>query len=274
MPCSPPPTSPLAPLRFATFRSLWLMWLLSNLCIWMWSVAAAWMMVELRVAPIWVALVQAATSIPLLLLGLPFGAIADMVDRRRLLLITHTCLAAAALVQGGLALAGASTSLALLTATFAYGCGVAMRNPAYHATVPELVPREHLSAALTLNAVSMNAARIVGPLVTGLIIVVAGPHAVFLIVAALSGVSILLVRSWKPTGAIRERKPSSFSESLRGGVAFVLRSRPMQSNLLRVSAFCGSVTALPALLPLIALDLRDGDASTSPSFSPPWVRAQ
>ncbi len=238
------------------------MWVLSNLSLWMWSVAAAWMMVELHVAAVWVALVQAAMTIPLLIFGLPFGAIADMVNRKRLLLLTQAWLGAAALTQGGLALAGMTSAAGLLAMTFAYGCGVAMRNPTYHATVPELVPREYLPSALALNAAGINASRVMGPLIAGLVIVFAGPHAAFLMVAVVSGISVLVVNAWKPAATPDQRRPASFGESLRGGLAFALKSRPFQSNLLRVSAFCAAVTALPALLPLIARSLENGDAST------------
>lgn len=241
---------------------MWLMWLISNSSLWMWSVAAAWLMVELRVAPILVALVQAATSLPMLLLGLPFGAIADMVDKRRLLLFSHLWLCAIALIQVGLLLTIGATSLSLLAATFAYGCGVAMRNPTYHAVIPDLVPPEHLHSAMALNAIGMNAARILGPLVTGLIIAVAGSQVVFFIVGILSATSFLLVRLWKPAPRSRDHSPTSFIDSMRGGVSYALRSRRFQSNLLRLIIFFGSVIALTALLPLVALDLQGSNAST------------
>lgn len=254
--------SPLAPLEHRAFRALLLMWTLSNLSLWMWNVTASLMMVDLRVPPLWIALVQAALSGPVLLFGLPFGALADMTDRRRLLILTQTWAAALAVAVGSLAAFGHPTAVVLLVATFAFGCGVAMRLPAYGATVPGIVPRPHLASALALNAVCMNTSRIVGPLAAGIVIAQAGLPAAFLVIGVLSCVSILLVRSWQPEPAITDRRPTSLAQSILGGIGFTTESLPFRSVLLRISVFSSSACALPALLPLAALDLPGGDRST------------
>ncbi len=254
--------SPLAPLRYPAFRSLWIMWVLSNVCVWMWGVAAAWMMVELRVVPLWVALVQAATTFPILLFGLPCGALADLLSRRGILIVTQFWLGGAALIQGVLALTDLTTAPLLLATTFAYGCGVALRNPAYHSTVPQLVPRDCMAAALGLNAVGMNISRILGPLLAGPLIVWGGPESAFLFIGALSAISLWLVLKWRPDHEESKRKPTSFMHSLRGGLAYAIESRPFRANLLRIGVFCCAASGLPALLPLIANDIESGGAST------------
>ena len=234
----------------------------SNICVWMLGVAAAWMMLELRVVPLWVALVQAATTLPLLLFGLPFGALADLFNRRRILIVTQCWMGGAAILQGVLALADLINASLLLVITFAYGCGVALRNPTYHATVPQLVPREYMAAALGLNAVGMNISRILGPLIAGPLIIWGGPQAAFLFIVLMSAISLWLLFFWKSDHEDSKRRPSSFLESLRGGLAYTFESRPFRTNLLRIGLFCCAASGLPALLPLIAHDIERGDAST------------
>jgi len=238
------------------------MWLLSNLSLWMWNIAVAWIMVDLRVAPLWVALVQAAAFLPTLLFGLPFGAVADMVDRRMLLMYLQVWFAAAGLSLAVLCLAGYLPPVLVLALTFAYGCGVAMRLPAYGATMHYLVPRDQLAPALMLNAASMNTSRVIGPLIAGALIASSGPYSVFIVIAVLGTASFLLVRSWRPAPEPQRERPASFFESMRGGIVYVRSARPMQSIMLRVLVFCGSATALPALLPLVARDMEGATPST------------
>jgi len=145
------------------------------------NVGAAWLMTTLAPSPTMVALVQAATSLPVFLVGLPAGALADVVDRRRLLLWTQGGMLAAALVLGALTLLGQTTPWALLTLTFTLGLGAAMNAPAWQAIVSELVPRSDLQAAVALNGVGFNIARVIGPALGGLVIAAAGSGMVFLL---------------------------------------------------------------------------------------------
>jgi MFS family permease len=243
---------------------MWLMWLLSNTCMWMGNVAAAWMMAQLPVTPVWVALVQAATTLPVLLLALPCGTLADLIDRRRLLLATQIWLGIVALIQAVLALTGALSAPILLLVTFAYGCGFAMRLPAFSATIPDLVPREHLAAALALNTSTMHASRIVGPLATGLLIPSAGTPFVFLVVAVVSLVSVGLVWRWRPSERGGQRSSASFGNSMRGGIAFVLGSPRLLAILARVSVFFLTTSSLIALLPLVARQINGATSATYP----------
>src|SRR5688572_19106506 len=183
------PVSALAPLRHPTFRMLWIIWMVANVCMWMNDVAAAWVMTSLTTSPTLVALVQSASTLPVLLLGLPTGALADIVDRRRYLLFTQVWVAGVALLLALAILTDTLSAPLLLFLTFANGIGLAMRWPVYAALVPELVPRRELSAALALNGVGMNVSRVVGPVVAGALIANAGSEYVFVLNAALSVVT-------------------------------------------------------------------------------------
>ena len=252
----------LEPLRIAVFRMLWSTWLIANICMWMNDVAAAWMMTSLTTSPIWVALVQSASTLPVFLLGLPSGALADILDRRRWLMATQFWLAGTAIVLcGAIAMDWINAPL-LLALTFANGIGLAMRWPVFAAIVPELVPRTYLPAALGLNGLAMNASRIVGPLLAGTLIASAGSVWVFALNAVLSVVTGFVVLRWRrehtPNPLGRERLISA----MRVGVQFVRQSHRMRAVLTRVSIFFLHSTALLALLPLLARGLKGGDAGT------------
>jgi len=254
--------SPFAPLSVPVFRMLWLTWVAANTCMWMNDVAAAWMMTSLTTSPVLVALVQTASTLPVFLLGLPSGALADILDRRRYLIATQFWVAAVAVVLAFAIVSGGMTAPLLLALTFANGIGLAMRWPVFAAIVPELVSRPQLPAALALNGVAMNASRIVGPLLAGAIIASAGSAWVFVLNAVLSVLSGLVIMRWKrehiPSPLGRERLPSA----MRVGVQFVRQSPRMRAVLWRISVFFLHATALLALLPLVAKGLEGGGAGT------------
>src|SRR5689334_5745905 len=241
-----------APLRIATFRSLWLVWLASNTCMWMNDVAAAWQMTTLTTSPTLIALVQTASSLPVFLLGIASGALADIVDRRRYFMITQFWIATTAAVLFGVALSGHLNAFVLLVLVFANGIGLAMRWPVYAAILPELVPRSQLGEALALNAVAVNTSRVVGPLVAGLVIGAAGTEYVFALNCAVSIVSGIVLFMWK-----REVKPSvlpgeRFIGAMRLGFQYVRESQGMKNAMVRIGSFFFHSTAVFALLPLVA----------------------
>src|SRR5881628_592639 len=133
-------TSAWSPLRYPVFRALWTASLVSSIGTWMQNVGGVWLMSSLSPSPFLVALMQTATSLPVFLVGVPAGALADIVDRRRLLLATQALMLVAAGILAGLTWAGATTRWALLLLTFALGTGSALNMPAWQAVQPELVP--------------------------------------------------------------------------------------------------------------------------------------
>ncbi len=175
-----------APLRRQVFRALGIASVASNVGTWMQEVGAAWLMTTLTPSPLSVTLIQAGSSLPMFFLAIPSGALADIVDRRRMLIATQTWMLAAAATLGVVTLTGHVTPAALLLVTFAMGFGVALNGPAWQAVVSELVPRDELPAAVALNSVGFNLARAVGPALGGLIVAAAGPGATFLLNAARS----------------------------------------------------------------------------------------
>src|SRR5687767_6491683 len=144
------PVAAWTPLGQPVFRMLWTVWVTANVCMWMNDVAAAWLMTSLSTSPVMVALVQSASTLPVFLLGLPSGALADILDRRRYFMVTQIWVAVVALLICAVVSLGAMTAPLLLALTFANGVGLAMRWPVFAAIVPELVPRTQLSAALAL----------------------------------------------------------------------------------------------------------------------------
>ena len=254
--------SALAPFKHLAFRMLWGTWLVANTCMWMSDVAAAWMMTSMTTTPLWVALVQTSATLPVFLLGLPSGALADILDRRRYFIATQFWIAGVATLLCIAVISGIMTPPLLLALTFANGVGLAMRWPVFAAIVPELVPRPQLPAALALNGVAMNASRIVGPLVAGALIASAGTQFVFVLNAVLSVISGFVIMRWRrahtPSPLGREKLVSA----MRVGVQFVAQSSRLRACLVQVALFFLHSTALLALLPLIAKGLHTGDAGT------------
>lgn len=248
----PPPPSTWSPLRTPTFRLLWSVTLVANICMWMNDVAAAWMMTSLTTSPVLVALVQTASTLPVFLLGLPSGALADILDRRRYFIFTQFWVAVVAvLLCAALALDAMNAPL-LLALTFANGIGMAMRWPVFSALIPEVISKPMLPSAMALNAVAMNASRIVGPLVAGALIASAGTLWVFVLNAVLSIAAGLLLLTWQRTHVThplgRERLPSA----MRVGLQFIKESPRMRAVIARTVAFFFMSTAIMALLPLTA----------------------
>lgn len=245
-------TSAWSPLSRSLFRALWIAAIASNVGTWMQNVGGVWLMTSLSPSPILVALMQTATSLPVFLVGLPAGALADILDRRRFLLFWQGWMLVVAVALGVCTWLNWMSPWLLLTLTFVLGLGAAMSAPAWQAIIPELVPRSELSAAVALNGAGFNIARAVGPALGGFVVAATGPAAVFLLNAtSFLGVMVVLYR-WR-----RVHRPSALPAerlvgAMRAGVRYVRYAPALQTVLIRTAVFISCGSALWALLPLVA----------------------
>jgi len=252
----------LLPLQGAVFRGLWLAWLAANLTMWMNDVAAAWLMTSLTTNPIMVALVQTASTLPVFLLGVPSGAVADIVDRRRYFAATQAWVSLTAVDLAALSLTGTLSAPLLLALTFVNGIGLAMRWPVFAAIVPQVVSRDHLQAALALNGISMNLSRVIGPVVAGALVSLVSPAAVFVLNALLAAVAFRLIWRWRSVPATSTLPGERFIGAMRAGIGFTLQSPRLEVVLLRVFLCFAQTSGLVALLPLIAREMHGGGPGT------------
>lgn len=256
---SPATPGAFAPFGHVAFTVLWIATVASNIGTWMHDVGAAWLMTELSPSPLVVAAVQASTTLPMFMFALLAGAVADIVDRRRLLLVVNVALAAAAVALAVLTAAGMMTPALLLAFTFVFGTGAAFIAPAWQAIVPQLVPREALTSAIALNSMGINTARAIGPALAGVLIVAAGVAAPFA-ANAVSYVAIVAALLWwrsPPRGdgmLPRER----LGGALVGGLRFALASSALKATLVRAAAFFLFASAYWAMLPLVARTVLGG----------------
>ena len=243
--------SALAPLREPLFRSLWIAAAISYIGKWLQMVGAAWLMTQLTPSPFMVGLVQAAIMLPVFLVILPAGALADIVDRRRFLMATQTWMVAAAASLGILTLLGHVTPWVLVLFTFLLGLGAVINDPAWQAITPEVASPENYVAAVALNSVAFNVARAVGPALGGFVIAATNSGVAFLMNAAgFTGVIIFLYRWRRPRVESGDRE--RIVQSLRSGLRYVRSAPLVHCVLVRTAAFSVAASSLLALLPLIA----------------------
>ena len=250
----------LSPLHDPVYRGLWLAWLVANLTMWMNDVAAAWLMTSLTDSTVMVALVQTAATLPVFLLGVPSGAMADIVDRRRFFAATQLWVALTATLLALLALTDALNANLLLVLTFANGVGLAMRWPVFSAIVPDVVPRPQLPAALALGGISMNLSRVVGPVIAIGLIASLGGAAVFALNALLAGFAFWLILRWRSVPPVSALPGERFVGAMRVGLQHVRQSPRMRIVVARVFLFFLQASALVALLPLVAQRMTGGGA--------------
>lgn len=249
---SDPALGPWSPLRVQLYRWLWIAGVVSNIGTFMHLTAANWTMTKLTTSPTLVGLVQTAWAVPGFLLALHAGALADMVDRRRFIMITQF---AAMVVAAGLALAqglGGMTPTVLLAGTFLESMALTMAAPAFMALTPELVEPHVLPQAIGLDGISRNAAQTVGPALAGGVMALAGPGAAFGF-NALSFLGVMLVvRGYRPPPV--QRTSSAVSGAIREGVRHVAHARSLRNPVIRVAVISATGASLVALLPIIAKD--------------------
>ncbi|MFL6652606.1 MAG: MFS transporter [Sulfurifustaceae bacterium] len=241
-----------SPLRHRVFRWLWIAACASYVGTWMHDVGAAWLMTTLEPAPIMVALVRTASTSPIFLFALPAGALADVLDRRRLLLFTQSLLLVAAALLAILTFAQVTTPTLLLILTFVLGIGNALNAPAWQANVAELVPLSELSPAIALNSASINLARSVGPAIGGLLIAATGPAVTFALNAvSFCGVIYVLYR-WRRQRTAAVLPAERVLSAMRAGIRYVRHAPAVLAVLARSASFTVFAAALLALLPALA----------------------
>jgi predicted MFS family arabinose efflux permease len=238
------------PFRHRVFRALWIAQFVSNVGTWMQTVGAVWVMLELKGSPTFVALVATASSLPTVFLGVIGGALADLLDRRRLLLVTQTLMLAAAAALAVLDASGRLTPSSLLGLTFALGVGAALNGPAWQAIQPELVPREEFPQAVTLGGASINLGRALGPALGGFILAVAQAWLVFALNALSFGVVVIVLWVWKRAADEGEGPPERFAGAVRAGLRYAFFSRTLTGVLVRAGLFSVASAGLMALLPV------------------------
>lgn len=240
------------PLSFPVFRALWIATIISNIGTWMHDVGAGWLMTSLSPSPLLVALVQAATTLPMFLFALPAGAMADIVDRRKMLLAAQTLGLIAAATLAALTFGGLTTPAVLLSATFVLGIAAALSAPVFQAIVPELVDKRALPDAIALNSLGVNISRAIGPALGGVIVAFAGTPAVFAL-NAMSVLAVLLVLfTWNRPETARNLPPEHFMGALKAGYRYTRHSPAMRVVLIRAVGFFLFGSGLWAMLPLVA----------------------
>jgi predicted MFS family arabinose efflux permease len=249
--------SALSPLREPLFRSLWIAAVISYTGSWMQNVATGWLMTSLTRSPMWVALVQVAVSLPVLLIALPAGALADIVDRRKFLLFTQGLMVAAATILGVMTLTRTVTPQILLVFTFLLGVGAVMNDPAWQSLTPDLVPTSKLAAAVALNSAGFNIARAVGPALGGLVIAAIGSGTsgsgwAFLLNAVSFFGVILFLYVWKPAKTDHSNGATTFTGAIAVGLRYARQEPRIRIVLVRTLVFSLFASAFWALLPLIA----------------------
>lgn len=255
---NPTRKSPLAPFRHGDFRVLWSATLISNFGSLVQAVGAAWMMTQLTDSATLIALVQASNTLPIMLFALLSGALADIFDRKTLLLGAQFFMAAVSVMLAVLTWQGWMTPLLLLALTFLIGAGQAIYNPPWQASMQDLVPREDLPAAVTLNSVGFNLMRSVGPAAGGIITAGFGAATAFA-VNAVSYVPLLgALMRWHPRTPPRTTSPEPFVSAVGAGLRYVALSPNLMRVLLRGALFGFSAIVIMALLPLLAKQQPQG----------------
>jgi MFS family permease len=251
------------PLRHPAFRTIWLASLASNVGVWMNELAAAWVMTTMTADATLVALIRTAATLPCLLLALPSGAIADIVNRKRWFMAVQFWTAGVSFVLAVTSWMGVLSPWLLLALVFAYGTDLALRWPVYAAILPEVVPRGELPQAVALNGVAANAARIIGPVIAGLLLASAGSTFVFGLNALLAVIAAVLIWRWRPPEYVRPLPVERFFSAMRVGIRYATRSPPLVNVLVLTFASFIHTSALLALLPLLVKRLHGTELTYS-----------
>jgi predicted MFS family arabinose efflux permease len=247
------------PLASPVFRLFWIASLASNVGTWVHEVGSGWLMSVLDDSPAMVSAVRVAMSIPILLLAIPAGALADRVDRRRLLIGVQCVLMTTTAVLSLLTFTQWITPASLLTLTIIMGLGMVVHVPTWQASLPELVPREQIPQAVALGSISFNLARSVGPALGGILIATYGTWVAFAVNSLSFAMVVFALFRWKRE-PVEISRAESYHASIVSGVSRILRDSVMRNVLVRVVLFVLPASALWSLMPLIAREQLDWDS--------------
>ncbi|MET0376166.1 MAG: MFS transporter [Rhizorhabdus sp.] len=251
-----------SPLGIPIFRAVWIASILSNFGGMIQSVGASWMMTSLASSPQMVALVQASTALPFMLLALFAGAVADNLDRRKVMLASQIFMLAISTTLTLFAWQGWLSPWLLLIFTFLIGCGTAMNGPAWQASVGDIVPRAQLAGAVALNSMGFNSARSLGPAIGGASVAAAGAAAAFLVNTLSYFALIAVLLRWKPPAIERRLPREGLVVAIEAGLRYVAMSPQLRMVMGRGMSFGLAANAAPALMPLVARDLVGGGPLT------------
>ncbi len=245
----------VAPLRIRQFRSLWLASVVSNVGSFLQAVAGSWLMLELTGSATWVGFMVASTTLPLLFLALTAGALADLVDRAKLLLVSQIVMGSAAAAMAVITYTSQITPSVLLTLGLVLGVGMAFNLPAWQAMVPDLVPRGMVASAVALNSVAFNVARAVGPALGGLIVATAGPELAFGLNAISYAGVIVVLAFMRRTLTESEKETTSVANAIALGVRYARFTKPFRRLLLLAALFAMTSAVVQSVLPSRTEDL-------------------
>jgi predicted MFS family arabinose efflux permease len=283
-----PATSPWSPFRHATFTVLWTATVVSNIGGWMYSAASGWLMTNLNPDPFIVSMVQVATTLPMFLFALPAGALADIVDRRKFLIVAEIATTAVSAIFAAIVWFSLATPSSLLLFTFLIGAGGALTAPAWQSIVPQLVPKQDLHPAVAANSVGVNVSRAVGPALGGVMVAKLGIAAPFWL-NAVSNLGIIAALLWwhPPHKGTRHLPVERFNSAIRTGFRHARNNPHLRATLIRGAAFFLFASAYWALLPLVARgqiaggpDLYGfllgaiGAGAVGGAFALPWLKAR
>ncbi len=260
MSSSPSAPAAASPFTYPMFRGLWLATLVSNLGGLIQGVAAGWMMTQISTSHALVALVQASTTLPIMIFSLAAGALADSFDRRRIMLAALAFMLGVSFALAAVAYAGLMTPWLLLAFTFLIGCGVALYNPSWQASVGDIVPRAALPQAVLLNSVGFNLMRSIGPAIGGAIVAAAGVAVAFA-ANALSYVALIVALArWQPAKSGSALPAEPFVRAVATGVRYVTMSPNLMRVMLRGALFGAGAVSILALLPVVVRERIGGGA--------------
>lgn len=246
-------SSPWSPFRHATYTVLWIATVVANIGTWMYTAASGWLMTSLNPDPFIVSLVQVATTLPMFLFALPAGALTDIIDRRRFLIVIESATTLVSAIFAALVWLDLATPGNLLLLTFLIGVGGALTSPPWQSIVPQLVPKEDLRPAVAANSVGLNVSRAVGPALGGVLTAAIGIAAPFWL-NALSNLGIIGALIWwrPPKKATRPLPAERFISALRIGLRHGRSNPHLRATLIRAVVFFLFASAYWALLPLVA----------------------